>query len=284
MAIDKAIDSTLLDAACAYEAAQIRAKTGGSAQIAYDLENGKGFGDAIAAIPSSGGATLDQRFGSQSFDYISDSPNYLVGYSFAKSPIRMVSLPNVERILNPITESDGTYVFGYCESLTKVYLPKLKAIKTNTSGFYGNNYMCVGCTSLLYADDNTIGGRNDAIGISFFASCSALVSADFTNVLYIGATAFKASAITMLVLRNSTLVQLYNINAFGDSPFDSSGVGGTLYVPNDLLTQYTQATNWSTILGYANNQIKSIESTHTDPNAPVDLTLYYADGTPISAM
>ena len=196
----------------------------------------------------------------------------------------MVSLPNVERILNPITESDGTYVFGYCESLTKVYLPKLKAIKTNTSGFYGNNYMCVGCTSLLYADDNTIGGRNDAIGISFFASCSALVSADFTNVLYIGATAFKASAITMLVLRNSTLVQLYNINAFGDSPFDSSGVGGTLYVPNDLLTQYTQATNWSTILGYANNQIKSIESTHTDPNAPVDLTLYYADGTPISAM
>lgn len=32
---------------------------------------------------------------------------------------------------------------------------------------------------------------------------------------------------------------------------------------------------------YTNNQIKSIESTHTDPNAPIDFTLYYADGTPI---
>jgi hypothetical protein len=32
----------------------------------------------------------------------------------------------------------------------------------------------------------------------------------------------------------------------------------------------------------ANNQIKSIESTHADPNAPIDLTLYYADGTPIT--
>lgn len=58
MAVDKLVDSTLLDAACAYEAAQIRAKTGGSAQIAYDLENGKGFGDAIAAIPTGGGGAF----------------------------------------------------------------------------------------------------------------------------------------------------------------------------------------------------------------------------------
>ena len=54
-----------------------------------------------------------------------------------------------------------------------------------------------------------------------------------------------------------------------------------LYVPNDLISSYQSASNWSTILGYANNQIKSIESTHTDPNAPIDLTLYYIDGTPI---
>ena len=62
----------------------------------------------------------------------------------------------------------------------------------------------------------------------------------------------------------------------------SGGTGGTLYVPQSLISSYQSATNWSTILGYANNQIKSIESTHTDPTAPIDLTLYYADGTPIS--
>ena len=55
MSVDKLVDSTLLDAACTYEAGKIREKLGSSAQIAYDLANGKGFGDAIAAIPSGGG-------------------------------------------------------------------------------------------------------------------------------------------------------------------------------------------------------------------------------------
>ena len=55
MSVDKLVDSTLLDAACTYEAGKIREKLGSSAQIAYDLANGKGFGDAIAAIPTGGG-------------------------------------------------------------------------------------------------------------------------------------------------------------------------------------------------------------------------------------
>ena len=55
MAIDKSVDSTLLDAAMSYEAGKIRAKLGSSSQINYDLANGKGFGDAIAAIPTGGG-------------------------------------------------------------------------------------------------------------------------------------------------------------------------------------------------------------------------------------
>lgn len=54
MAIDKSVDSTLLDAAMSYEAGKIRAKLGSSAQISYDLANGKGFGDAIDAIPTGG--------------------------------------------------------------------------------------------------------------------------------------------------------------------------------------------------------------------------------------
>jgi hypothetical protein len=52
MALDKLVDSGKLDAALGFEAGKIRAKTGGSAQLAFDLANEKGFGDAIAAIPS----------------------------------------------------------------------------------------------------------------------------------------------------------------------------------------------------------------------------------------
>ena len=88
-----------------------------------------------------------------------------------------------------------------------------------------------------------------------------------------------------VILRSTTTpikFAIANINTFQLTPFASGGSGGTLYVPADLISEYQNATNWSTILSYPNNQIKSIESTHTDPNAPIDLTLYYADGTPIS--
>lgn len=92
-----------------------------------------------------------------------------------------------------------------------------------------------------------------------------------------------ATALNVLVLRKtSSIVPLQNINVFTNTPFASGKAGGTLYVPSSLISSYQSATNWSTILGYSNNQIKSIESTHTDQTAPIDLTLYYADGTPIS--
>lgn len=50
------IDQTKDSACKTAEADAIRAKTGGSAQIAYDWENNKGFADAIDAIPTGGGA------------------------------------------------------------------------------------------------------------------------------------------------------------------------------------------------------------------------------------
>lgn len=57
MAVDKAVDSTLLNASCTYEANKIRSKLGSAAQINYDLANGKGFGDAIEAIQTGGGGS-----------------------------------------------------------------------------------------------------------------------------------------------------------------------------------------------------------------------------------
>ena len=56
MAIDKAIDSAKEAACRTAEANAIRAKTGSTAQITYDFDNGKGFADAIDSIPSGGGA------------------------------------------------------------------------------------------------------------------------------------------------------------------------------------------------------------------------------------
>lgn len=50
------VDGAKLDACNTAEADAIRAKTGGTSPIPYDYANNKGFADAIAAIPSGGGA------------------------------------------------------------------------------------------------------------------------------------------------------------------------------------------------------------------------------------
>lgn len=52
------IDETQEVACRTAEADAIRAKTGGTAPIPYDFQNGKGFSDAIAGIPSGGSARV----------------------------------------------------------------------------------------------------------------------------------------------------------------------------------------------------------------------------------
>ena len=79
---------------------------------------------------------------------------------------------------------------------------------------------------------------------------------------------------TVIIRRTGGVVPLQGTNTFDGTPFASGGSGGTLYVPQALISSYQADANWSTILGYANNQIKAIEGSIYE-NA-------YADGTPIA--
>ena len=72
MAIDKAIDSAKEAACRTAEANAIRAKTGSTAQLTYDFDNGKGFADAIDSIPAGGGAPNLQ---SKSVTYTANGTN-----------------------------------------------------------------------------------------------------------------------------------------------------------------------------------------------------------------
>lgn len=156
--------------------------------------------------------------------------------------------------LKNLKELTVGYCFGNNKYTTAVF-PSLE--KTNSSGYYFS-----GANSLTKVD----------IGPTFSTETAGLRNSVFNG----------ASAMNVLILRNTTLVPLANIGAFSNTPFASGKAGGTLYVPSALVSSYQSASNWSTILGYTDNQIKSIESTHTDQTAPIDLTLYYADGTPIA--
>lgn len=174
-----------------------------------------------------------------------------------------INLPN-------LTEITG----GYCISGTKItslYLPRLtslvgQSIRDNSDLLY---LVLPRCTSN---------------GWHLYRNNSALIAADFTDVPGFGSDSFNSNnAMNILVIRRtSSIATLSTVNVFASCPFASGKTGGTLYVPQSLISSYQSASNWSTVLGYTNNQIKSIESTHTDPDAPIDLTLYYVDGTPIT--
>ena len=112
-----------------------------------------------------------------------------------------------------------------------------------------------------------------------FYNCGGLKSLDFGENLASLSTNFyalasnKTGVLDTLCLRSSTMVTLAGTDWIARTPFASDGSGGTLFVPASLVSQYTQATNWSTILGYANNQILPIEGSIYETQ--------YADGTPI---
>lgn len=114
-----------------------------------------------------------------------------------------------------------------------------------------------------------------AMGTYAFSGITALTATDIGDLGEIKANTFNGdTSMNVLVLRGNSVTSLANISAFTNTPFASGKAGGTLYVPSSLISSYQAANNWSTILGYANNSIQSIES-----------SIYktaYVDGTPIS--
>ena len=155
----------------------------------------------------------------------------------------------------------GGYAFANCSTLITVNLPKVKSL---------SGYTFQSCTSLKVIALPSLIFRT---GNYLFRDCSALEAADLGLTPRIDSGCFQSTALKVLVLRNSSLVELSETGVFNYSPFSSGGSGGTLYVPSDLISGYQAANNWATILGYANNSIEAIEGSIYEDQ--------YADGTPV---
>lgn len=110
---------------------------------------------------------------------------------------------------------------------------------------------------------------------SSFERCSNLTVVElgqaelFRNYIFRDCTKLET-----LILRGTSVCSLSSTTSFDNTPFASGKTGGTLYVPQALISDYQDATNWSTILGYANNQILPIEGSQYET--------HHADGTVIS--
>lgn len=98
-----------------------------------------------------------------------------------------------------------------------------------------------------------------------FDKCSAIEVLELPKLQRLDTYALSnCTSLHTLVLANSAVAELVNISALNNTPFASNGTGGTLYVPENLISAYQSANNWATILGYANNSIEAIEGSIYD--------------------
>lgn len=184
------------------------------------------------------------------------------GAFYQCSDITSVSIPNATTI--------GSYAFYNCGNMTSISMSNVTTI--DSDAFYN-------CGKLSQAIDlpylTTISSEvfrrcykitsgnfpiATAVGSSAFQDDGELTILDFGAVTSIGGQAFwSASKLATVIIRTDQVATLGSVNAFSGTPFNNTSSGGILYVPQSLISSYQSANNWSTILGYDNNQILAIE-------------------------
>ena len=146
----------------------------------------------------------------------------------------------------PLVNSIGNNAFATCRKLTSVNFPLATSI---------GNSVFMTCSSLTSVNFPLV----NSIGSYAFSGCSSLTSVNFPLVNSIGIYAFNGcSNLKSLILRNESICNLSNANAFNGTPI-ASGTG-YIYIPSALVDTYKSASNWST---YA-NQFRALEDYTVD--------------------
>lgn len=217
MAVDKLVDSDKLDACCAAEAAAIIAKGGGTAPLAYDFANNKGFADAIASISSGGveitdGIVVKARNANGAITEVEKYGNCgFYEFGIASNAYR-------------------NFPFGYTEKVTLHDCTELG------DGVFYNRFI----TQIIGLENITRCGQN-----CFFNS--ALTSISLPNVTYIGSTCFRSLYATTdvylpkltnqgeYIFQGSTILQNVQIGSVG-YPAKHNGASPFVQCPQTGLT------------------------------------------------
>ena len=258
MALDKLVDSTQLDSDLTSVANAIRAKSGGSGQLAFPA----GFVSEIQSI--TGGWSID-------------------GFLNRTEPTGEITINTVPKVtlasytgltkVNILTRFTSLKNFlDNCSNLVTVYAPLVTA----------------GANSYFAQNDH----KMKTIVIGSPATNYSMAHMNIVNTIDIvfgnvsGTGIFeKDYALNKLILRkNGAIHTLGNVNSFANTPFKSGGTGGTIYIPEVLYNHlgdgtaldYKAATNWSTIDGYGTITWAKIEGSIYENQ--------YADGHPLLYM
>lgn len=161
--------------------------------------------------------------------------------------------------LNITTDTIGTYSLRESTNLVTINAPNLTKVL---------GYACYNCINLknintnadiVSAAGNCFGNCRNLEDFDFELSnintatftncekitkiiCASNISQLATNSVFSGCSSLK----TLVLRKTGSVVTLRNVNSFDNTPF-RNGDGGTVYVPNDLISSYESATNWSSL-------------------------------------
>lgn len=160
---------------------------------------------------------------------------------------------NLNDSLTKVT-SIGSYAFYKCRYQENIALPRVTELNsssncfasglitgldlTGLTGGIGASF-ANGCSLLTYVNAPNMTGM---ISSQAFFNCTALERAVFGAVASIQANAFKGdTSLQYVVIGGTTVCTLANTNAFSNCSALTA-----IYVPDDLVSSYKTATNWST--------------------------------------
>ena len=151
---------------------------------------------------------------------------------------------------------NSQYCFANCGNLQSLQLPKLSGELPN--------YMCEGCLKLKEVRLPSL--KSNACSAQF-RGCSSIelvefgATGDLGSYPRVGSYMFANCVLlkTIIIRHPNKIWTLLSLNAFDGTPFASGGTGGTVYVHQALITQYQQATNWSTLYAAGTCNFVAIE-------------------------
>lgn len=247
MAIDKAIDSTQLDADLTSVANAIRTKGGTSAALAFP----SGFVQAIADIPSGGGGiSVDDYFtGAVPVGAVVFNQTASIAGGYAIS-----GRANMTKLTVNVSENSAYALANHMVRNNTALLICIFNFGASNKG--GRDYMVTECSALTTV---VVRGTMNGCGQSGFRGNSKLKYFDVENCINsLGNNAFYGNTkMDTLIFRQPTIIPVTR-ETFVNTPFKSGGTGGTIYIPESLYNHlgdgtsldYKAATNWSTWDGY----------------------------------
>lgn len=196
----------------------------------YDVST---YETANVNVPTGGGEELVRSILSRTITSFTDNEITNIGnYAFHScSNLVDVTVNNVTTM--------GTYVFYGCTKLESFTAPLVNAISVFV--FYNT-----GLKSLTLPNATSI-------GMHAVRACKSITTVDLGACKSLAVTAFEGDTLlTTVIIRTPSVCTMANVNVFQNTPIESGT--GYIYVPDDLKTQYQEASNWS---NYA-SQIKGL--------------------------